>query len=342
MTIYSGIIFGLMIIYTFYMGYNDGSVAVATTVATRAAKPGQAIIVGAITKFIVPIALYFLGFMSVATTISEGIIHKSFLIGIATDKAFMFILCGMIAAMIWGLITLILNLPSSTSHILMGGLLGSGIAAFGFSSVFWSSVLIKIVLMVFLAPIIGLLLGFFVMKLVMRCAARMPIKANRFLPLLQRINMVVLAGSFSANNVPKALGVYLLAIICGLTGGVTELPVWMVVVFSAALTVGMLSGGLKIVNTVGRKITKLSPIHSVAAQLSTNIVVIIVSAFGIPVSTSQIMSTSIMGVGASQRMSGVHWQTAGKIVSSWIITLPVVTILGACMYLLIGKLILGL
>lgn len=331
-----------MIIYTFYMGYNDGSVAVATTVVTRAAKPGQAIIVGAITKFIVPIALYFLGFMSIASTISEGIIQKAFLVNVETQKAFIFILCGLISAMLWGSVTLVLNLPSSTSHILMGGILGSGIAAFGFASVFWSSVLIKIVLMVFLAPIIGLVLGFIVMKLVTKSAENMSIKTNRFLPLLQRINMVVLAGSFSANNVPKALGVYLLAIICGLTGGVSELPVWMVVAFSAALTVGMLSGGMRIVNTIGRKITKLSPIHSVAAQFSTNIVVILVSAFGIPVSTSQIMSTSIMGVGASQRISGVKWNTAGRIIASWIITLPIVSVLGACIYLIIGKLILGL
>ena len=340
---YAIVLFLFVLAYSFYMGINDGSNAIATTVVTRAVQPRTAIFLAAFINFVVPILVFVLGMLSVADNISGKLIDNSFFAGIDEKKAFSFVFGGLVGAIIWGCITFWLKIPNSTSHTLLGGIIGSGIAAFGFGAVQWTGyVLVNVVLMIVLAPVIGLILGFLLMKLVRSLAKSMNRGLNRIMLLLQRINLVILASAFSSNNAQKSMGIFFLVGAVGLTAFNSEsVPIWIPISVAAALTFGLLLGGYRVINTVGRKIYKLEPVHSVVAQFTTSVVMLTATSLGISLSTGQIMSSSIMGVGAAERVNGVHWNTAIRILISWILTLPCSAGIGALLYLLVGKVIFG-
>ncbi len=333
------ILVSLTLIYTFYLGFNDGANAVASTIATRAMKPMVAITLAAITKFVTPLLLYFfLDNLSVASTV-QRVVSESSIISAPIDSASCFLLAGLLSTLIWSFFTYYRRLPNSASHTLMGGIVGAGIAAFGFSSISWNTVILKVLLMALLAPVIGLFVGFIFMKLFRRMARSAPLKINGAMKNIQKINVVLLASSFSLNNVQKSLGVLLLIMSVGnigsFTGGQYDI-FFMLMLCGAMLTIGMFFGGYRIINTVGNKIFKLQPFHSVVSQVSTGVIIYASSLFGIPVSTGQVVASSIMGVGASERLSGVQWNTAKRIFLSWVITFPISAILGAVIYLLIA------
>lgn len=339
MTGYAIFIFILILLYTFYMGVNDGSNAIATTVATRAVHPRTAIIIAAFIHFTIPVVIFVLDLVSVADNISAKLIFNSYFDGISDEKAFAFVFSGLLGAIVWGGITFTLKIPNSTSHTMLGGIIGAGMAAFGFNAVQWEGfVLINVVLMVVLAPVIGLLLGFFLMKLVRRLARRASRSISVVLTGLQRFNLLILAGAFSSNNAQKSIGMFFLVSAVGLTAyNEAHVPIWIILAFAGALTLGLMLGGYRVINTVGRKIFKLQPVHSVISQFSTSLVMITATSLGISLSTGQIMSSSIMGVGAAERANGVHWNMAIRIVVSWLLTLPCSAGMGALFYLLIGK-----
>lgn len=339
MTGYAIFIFILILLYTFYMGVNDGSNAIATTVATRAVHPRTAIVIAAFIHFTIPVVIFVLDLVSVADNISAKLIFNSYFDGISDEKAFAFVFSGLLGAIVWGGITFTLKIPNSTSHTMLGGIIGAGMAAFGFNAVQWEGfVLINVVLMVVLAPVIGLLLGFFLMKLVRRLARRASRSISVVLTGLQRFNLLILAGAFSSNNAQKSIGMFFLVSAVGLTAyNEAHVPIWIILAFAGALTLGLMLGGYRVINTVGRKIFKLQPVHSVISQFSTSLVMITATSLGISLSTGQIMSSSIMGVGAAERANGVHWNMAIRIVVSWLLTLPCSAGMGALFYLLIGK-----
>jgi PiT family inorganic phosphate transporter len=326
------------------MGLNDGSNAVATAMVTHAFKPKRAILLAAAAKFAVPLILYAIGYKAIAGTVSTGLIYTGAFDGIQPIKGFAFVLSGLVAALIWGFTTYFFKLPNSTSHTLMGGIIGSGLAAFGFHAVQWSNVAVKVILMVMLAPVIGLMLGYFLMSLIKKIGIRLEMRgAEKAVRILQRINTVILAGAFSTNNTQKSLGVFILASLVGAADAPGRSAAFILIcLFAAALTAGLLLGGFRIVNTLGHKIFSMRPVHSLAAQITTTSVMITASALGVPVSTGQIMASSIMGVGAAERKSGVRWNTAGRIILSWFATLPFAAGLGASVYLLIAKVFMGL
>ena len=343
MTGYAIFIFILILLYTFYMGVNDGSNAIATTVATRAVQPRTAIVIAALINFAIPVIIFVLDIVSVADNISAKLVYNQFFDGISDEKAFSFVVSGILGAIVWGGTTFALKIPNSTSHTVLGGIIGAGIAAFGFGAIQWKEfVLVKVVLMIVLAPVIGLLLGFFLMKLVRRIARRASRSISAVLTGLQRLNLMILAGAFSSNNAQKSIGMFFLVSAVGLTVyNEAHIPIWIVLSFAGALTLGLLLGGYRVINTVGRKIFKLQPVHSVIAQFTTSLVMITATSLGISLSTGQIMSSSIMGVGAAERANGVHWNMAIRIVVSWLLTLPCSAGMGALFYLLIGKAIFG-
>ncbi|MFI3229594.1 MAG: inorganic phosphate transporter [Bacillota bacterium] len=324
------------------MGVNDGAIAIATTVATRAVKPRTALIVGAITKFITPIAVLYLGNAAVASNISENLIFSDAFADVSTKQAFAFMFSGLLGAMIWAAVAYRMKLPNSISHTLLGGIIGAAIAAFGFSAVKWTDyVLVNIVLMVFLAPTIGLVLGFIIMRLLHKMAKRAPRKLNKLMIAIERFNLVVLSAGFASNNSQKSLGIFMMMFALGLSSYSVP-PLWVTICFALALTFGLLFGGTSVVNTVGRKIFKLQDEHAVAAQFTTSLVMVVATECGIAVSTGQVLSSSIMGVGASERFRRVNWNTSFRIVRSWLITLPVSGLVSALLYLIIGKLIMGI
>lgn len=333
------ILVSLTLIYTFYLGFNDGANAVATTIATRAMKPHVAIAVAGISKFITPIFLYLFlrDNLAVADTV-RGVLQDSIIENSTTDITIPFLIAALTATLIWCFFTYYRKLPNSASHSLMGGLVGSAIASFGINSIHWNTVFFKVLLMAILAPILGLIIGYGFMKFFRKLAKSAPYAINNILKYFQRINVIILASSFSMNNVQKSLGIVLFIMTIGnitnLTG--TNMDLLIILLSSGLmLTIGMFFGGYRIINTVGNKIFKLKPYHSAVAQTSTGAIIYVSSLFGVPVSTGQVVASSIMGVGASERISSVQWLTAKKIFISWFITFPISALLGAVLYYII-------
>ncbi|MBO7156605.1 MAG: inorganic phosphate transporter [Clostridia bacterium] len=332
----------LVLMYTFYVGFNDGSTAIATTVVSRAIKPTTAIIVAAMTKFILPIGVFFIGTGSVATNIQDSLVFAESFQNVSPEKAFAFMLSGMLGAMIWAGIAFACKIPNTISHTLLGGIIGAAIAAFGFNAIQWKEyVLLNVVAMVLLAPLVGFVLGYAFLFIIKKFVRHAPRRMNKLLKIAQRVNLIVLTGAFSANNSQKSLGVLLLLSTLGLWDIGDKMPFWVVLVIAIALTLGMLFGGYRVMNTVGRKIFKIAPIHSVVSQLTTSLVSIAGTGLGISLGMGQVMTSSVIGVGSAERFNAVKWTTAGKITLGWCMTLPISIGAGYLMFMLIGKLIMG-
>lgn len=342
MNAYIVVIFILALCYTFYMGFSDGANAVATCVATRAIKPRHALMLAGAVKLIAPIVIcYLLGSDSVARTVGSLVKEEAF-VGIDAKTGFVFLLSAMIAALGWSAICVLASVPNSTSHTLLGGIVGAAIAAFGFGMVDWTMVGLRVILMVFLTPVICILTGFLLSKLFRVICARMDRSVKKAFRVMQVINVILLSTSISINNVQKAMGIYLLAlVVCsGADASTYSFDFWTVAVLSVAIMLGLLLGGYKLIYTVGKRIYRVGTLQSYVAQLSTAVVAFTCTFTGIPVSTGQVVSSSIIGVGIADRVSAVHWNAAGKIFTSWILTFPVAACMGAVVCLLLGAMVL--
>lgn len=343
MNTYAIVITLLVLCYTFYVGFNDGSIAIATTVVSRAFTPKQAIITAAITKFIVPIVMFLIGVGSVAANIHSNMIFGESFIGITPEKGFAFVFSGLIGAIIWAAIAYAFKIPNPIAHTLLGGVIGSAIAAFGFTSIMWKEyVLVYLIAMVFIAPIIGFSLAYIIMKVIKKLVRHAPRRMNKILQVLQKVNIVILTGAFSANNSQKALGVLMLLSTVGLVQfDAGSVPIWIIVAIAGSLTLGMLCGGTSVMSTVGKKLFKVAPIHSVVSQFTTSLVSIVGTGLGISLGMGQVMTSSVVGVGAAERVKAVHWTTARKITIGWCFTYPISILAGFTVYQLV-KLIMGL
>lgn len=337
MNAYTIVILLMAVAYTFYMGFSDGANAVATCVATRAIKPHYAIIIAGVVKFAAPIIICFvLGSDSVARTVGALINDEAFS-GIAPKEGFIFLLSTMLAALIWSLISVFTALPNSTSHTLLGGLVGAGLASFGFGGIDWTAVGLKVILMVFLTPVICIIVGIIMEKFFIWMCRRMDRGVKKFFKVAQVFNVTLLSTSISINNVQKSMGVFLLAMV--MCGGENmssyTFDFWTIALMSFVIMLGLLLGGYKLIYTVGKKIYRMGTIQSVVAQLSTASVALTCSFIGIPVSTGQVVSSSIIGVGIAERISGVHWNRVKRIFINWILTFPIAMAVGAIICLII-------
>ena len=330
----------LTAIYTFYMGYTDGSNAVATCITTKAMDARVAIYLSAAIQFLTVVAMYFLvKDMSVAATIGKGMIDGAAFDDLSTKAAFIFILSALLSSILWSVITFFLKQPNSTSHTLLGGIIGAGIGAFGFSSILWRNVFLRIILMIFLAPIVSVVIGFFINRILRRIALRATAGAGKVVKVLQWGNVILLSSAISVNDAQKSFGIYLLLVTIGLSE-IAEPPAYLAFVFGLALALGMIFGGYRIIITIGNKLFKISPLMSLSSQIATNLVIFSSSALGIPISTGQVISSTIVGIGISERARGVRWLTVKRIVLGWVITMPATITFGALFYLL-TNLILG-
>ena len=330
----------LTAIYTFYMGYTDGSNAVATCITTKAMNPRLAIYLSAIIQFMTVIILYFaVKDMNVAATIGRGMIAKSAYNDLTRGSAFIFLFAALLSSILWSIITYFLKQPNSTSHTLLGGIIGAAIGAFGFASILWINVFLRIILMIFLAPILSAMIGFLINKLLRKIALHTSSGNGKIVKALQWTNVVLLSSAISVNDAQKSFGIYLLISAVGLTA-VSSPPSYLAFLFGAALSLGMIFGGYRIIVTIGRKLFKIKPLMSLSSQVATNLVIFSSSALGVPVSTGQVISSTIVGIGISERARGVRWLTVKRIVIGWIVTMPTTITFGALFYLLIN-LILG-
>lgn len=316
--------------FTLLNGFLDGCNAVATLIASRAMSPKAALRFAATIELLAPMTLFLTGF-GVSRTI-QTMVHESNYIGMTGDdqiRALCFIGAGILAAIIWDIIAWLSGVPSSSTHALLGGIVGASIVAYGFFSVAWGQFAYRVVLMIFLAPVVGLALGFIVMKICKFFLQKASSQANTVFKRVQLVNVVLLAYSHSTHDSQKSLGVIMLLMaICGKSVG--ETPPWIAVFLTGVcLAMGILFGGYNIIKTVGMGIFKVKPIHSFSSQLASATALITANVTGVPVSASHVVSASVMGVGAAERLSAVRWVNVKRIVTSWFITVPIVGTLGA-------------
>jgi len=315
------VLFVLLFDYT--NGFHDASNIIATVIASRAMTPVQAVIIVATFEFLGPM----LGGTAVANTIGKFVEIGD----LQALPSMAIILCGIIGAIAWNLVTWWFGIPSSSSHALVGGLAGTVLVAAGADHVVWGfreladghfTGITKVLLALVLSPIIGFWAGFAIhrtMRFLLRAASP---AANRYLRQAQFISSAGLAFSHGANDAQKSMGIITLVLLLG--GFIPEfkVPFWVVLACATAITLGILSGGWRIVRTVGFGIYKVRPLHALDAQLTSATVIFSASLLGAPVSTTHVVSSSIMGIGASERPKAVRWNKAREIVSTWLITIP--------------------
>lgn len=304
--------------FTFVNGFHDGCNVMATIVSSRTMLPGKALLIACITEFSAPLLLG----TAVANTVGKGILDINRLSSSSYKVSLVVILSALIGAILWNLFTWKTGFPSSSSHALIGGLAGSGAAIFGAGMVNWSNLFWKVIVVLFLTPFIGFAVGYLFIKIINKTVDRCNRSINIFFKTIQAFSMIFLASSHSSNDAQKSMGV--VAIILVVSGVYREftVPVWAIIMSSVAISSGLSLGGWTIVKTVGTKIFRIKPIHSFNSQLSAALVIMAASLLGSPVSTSQIVSSSIMGTGTGERLNAVNWGIVKGIIVSWIITIP--------------------
>jgi inorganic phosphate transporter, PiT family len=313
----------VVLIFDYTNGFHDASNIIATVIASRAMTPVQAVIIVATFEFLGPL----LGGTAVANTIGKFVDIGS----LQSLDAVAIILCGIIGAITWNLGTWWFGIPSSSSHALVGGLVGAVVVSAGVDHVAWGfselsrghfTGVTKVLVALVLSPIIGFWAGFMIhrlMKFLLRAAS--PV-ANKYLRRVQFFTSAGLAFSHGANDAQKSMGIITLVLLLGGFIPEFDVPFWVILACASAITLGIMSGGWRIVRTVGFGIYKVRPLHAFDAQLTSASVIFAASMIGAPVSTTHVVSSSIMGIGASERPKAVRWGKAREILKTWIITIP--------------------
>ena len=321
-------IVGLVILalaFDYVNGMHDAANAIATVVSTRVLSPRSAVLMAAIANFV---AFLFFG-VTVATTIGKGIISPA-----AVTPYVIF--SALIGAISWDLITWYYGIPVSSSHALIGGLIGAALFSRGFSSIVWTG-LEKVALFIFLSPLVGLVISFLGMAFVLRCIRQTaPSRINTFFSKGQIFSAFAYSLGHGGNDAQKTMGIIsALLFSAGYLGKEFYVPLWVVLCAHAAIGLGTLSGGWRIVKTMGHKITKLRPVHGFVAEASSSAVLFLSTYLGVPVSTTHVISASIMGVGSTRRFSAVKWGVARKIVWAWVITIPLSALMAGIAFMVI-------
>jgi PiT family inorganic phosphate transporter len=316
---------GIALLFDFLNGLHDAANSIATIVSTRVLRPQYAVFWAAFFNFI---AFLFFG-LHVATTLGKGIIDPS----IVTPHV---VFAALMGAIIWNVITWMAGIPSSSSHALVGGLVGAGLAKTGFSAIVWSG-LLKTAGAIFLSPAFGFFLALMlVLAVSWTFVKRTPFAVDKTFRHLQFVSASLYSLGHGGNDAQKTMGIIAVLLYSqGYLGGEFYVPFWVVIACQSAMALGTLMGGWRIVHTMGSKITRLNPMQGFCAETGGAITLFIATHFGIPVSTTHTITGAIVGVGAARRVSAVRWGIAGNIVIAWIITMPAGAAIAACSYWLV-------
>lgn len=323
----------IALVFEFINGFHDCANAIATVVSTKVLSPKQAVLFGA--------TLEFIGALTgthVAKTIGSGIVNSEMI-------TLTVIFCALLSAVLWNLFTWWKGLPSSSSHALIGGLLGATIVKAGFEAVHLNTLLDKVIIPMFTSPVLGFCVGFTLMLLlawIIVITRAHPYTVNKSFRKLQLISSGLMALSHGSNDAQKTMGIITLALLAGGVlhkgpSGDFEIPIYVILACAITMAAGTMNGGWKIIKTMGHKIIKLKPIHGFAAETSAAALILTASHFGIPLSTTHVISTSIMGVGSTLHAHAVKWRIVGNIVIAWVLTIPACMILSSIIYYLIYK-----
>jgi inorganic phosphate transporter, PiT family len=317
--------------FTILNGIHDGCNVIATIIASRSMPPRRALIIACLAELIGPL---FVG-MAVATTIGKGVIDFNYINDPGNIIPVITLLAALVGAIAWNLLTWRLGIPSSSSHALIGGLFGAGIAGFGVNAIDWHSFIFKVILVMFASPLIGFGIGYILMRLSIAVFRNFDPKVNKFFKHIQVVSMIFLGTSHGSSDGQKAAGIITLLMVVG--GMTHEFVVsrWILLSSTFALVLGISLGGWSIIKTVGTGIYKVKPLHSFNVQLSSAFVIFMSNMLGAPVSTTQIVSSSVMGIGSAERVNAVRWIKVKNILISWFITIPASGIAAmGCFYIL--------
>lgn len=314
------------LVFEFINGFHDTANAIATAVYTKALSPHKAIALAALMNLSGALVSE-----KVAGTISKGLVN--------IELEQYVILSALIGAILWNLFTWWKGIPSSSSHALIGSLIGAVIVyTMSVEHVIWSGVVSKVIIPLFTSPVLGLFTGFICMKIIYRLFAKWsPHRVNRLFLKLQIISSAFVAFSHGNNDAQKTMGIITLALI---TGGMLSkeagVPLWVKLACALVMAAGTSVGGWKVMKTMGSGVTKIQPASGFAAQTSSALVIELMTFLGAPVSTTQVITTSIMGTGTARRISAVRWGVASNIITAWIVTLPAAMALGGVTAFVMG------
>lgn len=321
------IVIVLALAYDFLNGMRDAGNVVATMISSRAFSPSTALGMAAVAEFLGP----FLFGVVVAKTIGDQIVQANIL-------TLNVIASALIGAIVWNLITWYFGIPGSSSHALIGGIVGAVMAGASASAIKFAG-LNKVLLALFVAPLVGFVLGFLMTRSIYFLVRGASPRVNEFFKRGQWLTALVMAFGQGTNDAQKTMGVIALSLVIGDVLPAFQVPLWVVALSATAIAIGTSLGGWRIIRTLGGKFYKIRPLHSFSTQLSSAAVILAASLFGVPMSASQVVSSAIIGVGSAERASKVRWSVAEDIVTSWLITIPASGLLAAGVLWLIENLV---
>jgi PiT family inorganic phosphate transporter len=318
------IIIGIAVVFDFVNGFHDAANSVATVIATRVLSPAKAVSMAAVCNFL---AAAVFG-TSVATTVGRGFVNTD----IVTPYV---LLAGLVGAIVWNLLTWYFGLPISSSHALIGGYAGAAVAKAGLHGLIigrWPSTLLFIVL----APAIGMACGFALMVLVYRIFHRWtPARMDRYFRHAQLLSAALLSGAHGTNDAQKTMGIITAVLVAGHMQSTFQVPYWVILLSASAMGLGTLSGGWRVVKTMGIRLTRLKPRSGFAAETGAAISILLATHLGLPVSTTHVVAGSIAGVGSIQSVRAVRWTMAANIVMAWVLTIPAAALVAAGSFFLL-------
>lgn len=317
------IVIALAIIFGILNGMRDAANIVATMISSRAFGPRTALGIATIAEFLGP---FLLGVV-VARTIGDEIVQSEIL-------TLNVIAAALAGGILWNLITWFFGIPGSSSHALIGGMVGAVFAGAGLTAIKLDG-LYKVLIALFASPLIGFMFGFIITRVIFFLVRGATPRINEFFKRSQLVTAVVLAVSHGANDAQKTMGIISLSLVIGGVLPSFQVLPWVVAASAAAIALGTSLGGWRLIRTLGSKFYKIRPLHSFSTQLTSGMVLLTASIFGVPVSISQVVSSAIIGVGSSERWGKVRWSVVGDIMTAWLITIPVSALLSAGFYWLI-------
>lgn len=305
----------LSVFFDFINGFHDTANAIATSVSTRVLTPKAAVVMAA--------SLNLVGAFSgtaVARTVGAGLVEPAAITQLS-------IISALLVAIIWDIITWYLGLPASSSHAILSSIAGASVATSGFSVVIGGGVY-KVLLGLIFSPLIGLVLGYYLMQLLIKLFRHTsPAFVNRIFNRLQIASAAYMAFSHGSNDAQKTMGIITMALVSYYKLSDFHVPVWVILACATTMALGTAFGGWRIIKTLGTRLVHLKPIHGFAAEMSAATLIEVASRIGLPLSTTQVISSTIMGVGASKRLSAVRWGIGSNIVMAWVLTIPSCAIL---------------
>jgi len=309
----------IALVFDFLNGFHDSANVVATAIASRAIPPRWALGMTAMANLVGP----FLFGVAVAETIGHEVVGEQ---AVTVPVA----MSALLSAIVWNLLTWLLGIPSSSSHALIGGFIGAAITGYGLGVVRMEG-LSKVFLGLFVSPVIGLIFGWLTMRQTLSIGSHMSPRINLFFRRAQWVTALALGLSHGTNDAQKTMGILTMGLVAFGVLPTFQVPVWVIAASATAIGLGTALGGWRLIRTMGSRFYRIRPIHAFSSQIASTVVILGAALLGSPVSTTQVISSAIVGAGAAQRVGMVRWSVATQIVVTWILTIPATGILGAAL-----------